>query len=827
VTTPLAPGILPAEVIAALAQAAALLAPPETLFDVIRRQTERLVDSDAFYLALWDEPAGIIRFVANYDDGVMETAFDHPLGNGPTSWVIRNRKTLRFDGPGALDAHVTSVPFGVERRSASGAHVPLLFADRVIGVLSAQSYRTGKFGDDAVQSLEALAAHAAVALEVGRLARAAEADRTAAGLDRAATHELRTEIDRRLREVEALRRTAHALAVTDDADSTMRYLAEEGMRLFHATHGGVVLIDRAARTARHAVAINLPESYTRAMDAAMMTGRIGERVLGGETIVVPDIREVEIPGMAEHIRAAGFISVIGLPLVFGEEVIGVLAFGHDRPRQWAEDEVTMGRAFADQAALAIGKARLLDIVLRAKTEWQVVFDAAPSGLAVVDAEGVVVRGNRALARLTDVPLPELAGEPLSSLFPEWPRGAEDPLAQARAGVTVSRLMPARAGRLLVLTLAPERDGRVVAVLDDVTREQEALEALRRSESRFRALLAAAPVAILTVERDHSITAVNAAAVELLGVPGAGNAVALVDLLVPGERAHVESHFAAAFAGEPRECLARLRRPDGAIREAHLVAVPLEERGGVRTVLVIARDVTDEQALRERVAHAEKMGALGQLVSGVAHELNNPLAGINALAEALAVDANDEGTERILDTIRREARRAARIVQDLLLFARQRPLVRRDVDLNDLVREVLVMEPAGGAPWRLELDPALPPVGADPDQVVQVVRNLVRNAGQAMAGLPDAAGTIRTWAEGEVVYCEVLDEGPGIAPEVLGRIFEPFFTTKAAGEGTGLGLSISHGIVRAHGGEIRAQNRPEGGARFWFELPRGTAARARG
>jgi PAS domain S-box-containing protein len=439
----------------------------------------------------------------------------------------------------------------------------------------------------------------------------------------------------------------------------------------------------------------------------------------------------------------------------------------------------------------------------------------------------VVRGNRALARLTDVPLAELAGQALSGLFPEWPRGAEDPLHQARSGVTVTRLLPARAGRMLVLTLAPERDGRVVAVLDDVTREQEALEALRRSESRFRALLAAAPVAILTVERDHAITAVNAAAVELLGVAGAGTTVPLTDLLVPGERAHVEGHLAAAFAGETRESLARLRRPDGATREAHLVAVPLEERGGVRTILALARDVTDEQALRERVAHAEKMGALGQLVSGVAHELNNPLAGINALAEALAVDSTDEGTERILDTIRREARRAARIVQDLLLFSRQRPLVRRDVDLNELVREVVTMEPAGGAAWRLELDPALPPVGADPDQVVQVVRNLVRNGSQAMTGIPDRGGIIRTWSEADVVCCEVLDEGPGIAPDVLGRIFEPFFTTKAAGEGTGLGLSISHGIVRAHGGEIRAQNRPEGGARFWFELPRGTAARTRG
>jgi PAS domain S-box-containing protein len=826
VTAPSAPGVLPPEVVAALAQAAALLAPPETLFEVIRRQTERLVDTDAFYLALWDPATKIIRFVAHHDEGKMEPASESPLGTGPTSWVITNRRTLRFDSPGELDGTAPGQLFGGSRRSASGAHVPLLFADRVIGVLSAHSYRPGRFGEESVQALEALAAHAAVALEVGRLARAAEADRTAAGAERVATEQLRAQLDRRLREVDALRRTAHQLATTADAESTMRYVAEEGMRLFEATHGGVVLIDAAARTARHAVAINLPESYTRAMDRLLMDGGLSDRLLAGETIAMADVREHKLPALRELIREAGYISVIALPLTYGNEVIGVLAFGHDRVHNWGDDEVEMARAFADQAALSIGKSRLLDTVTRAKTEWQVVFDAAPSGLAVVDAAGAVVRGNRALARLTDVPLDKLAGRSLGSLFPDWPWGAEDPLPQARTGMTVSRLMPARAGRMLVVTLAPEREGRVVAVLDDVTREQEALEALRRSEARFRALLAAAPVAILTVERDNTINAVNAAAVALLGVENAGVAVPLADVLVPGERAHVEAHLAAAFVGETRECLARLRRPDGAVREAHIVAVPLEERGGVRTVLTIARDVTDEQALRERVAHAEKMGALGQLVSGVAHELNNPLAGITALAEALAIDQYDEGTERILVTIRREAGRAARIVQDLLLFARQRPLVRRDVDLNELVREVLAVA-AAEVRWVLELDRTLPTVGADPDQVVQVVRNLVRNAAQAMAGHPGASGTIRTWAEGEVICCEVVDEGPGIAPDVLGRIFEPFFTTKAAGEGTGLGLSISHGIVRAHGGEIRAQNRPEGGARFWFELPRGTAARARG
>jgi PAS domain S-box-containing protein len=826
VTVTPTPGVLPSEVVAALAQAAALQATPEALYDVIRRQTERLVGAEAFYLALWDPAARMIHFVAHHDRGVFDPSFDRPLGDGPTSWVIRNRTTLKFDGREEIDRVAPGFAFGSPDRSASGVHIPLLFGDQVIGVLSAQSYKRGCFPDPLVRSLEALAAHAAVALEAGRLARAAHADRVAAGAELAATSELRSQLDRRLRELEVLRRTAHDLAGTADAEATMRYVAGEGVRLFAATHAGVVLVDAQQRTAKHTVAINLPAEYTAAMDRNFFELRYAEPLMRGEVVAVPDARQRVIPGLTEHILAAGFVSVIALPLIFGEEVIGVLAFGHDRPRTWEPDEVSVARAFADQAALAIGKARLLDTVTRAKTEWQVVFDAAPSGLAIVDAAGNVVRGNRALARLTNVPLAGLAGRALSSLFPEWPWGVEDPLPQARGGVTVSRLMPAQAGRMLVITLAPENDGRVVAVLDDVTREQEALEALRRSESRFRTLLSAAPVAILTFDREGTVQAVNAAASRLLGLEGEGRSIRFDEMLLPGELAHCSAKLSAAFTGVPQECHVRIRQVDGGTREAHIVAVPLEERGGVRSVLALARDVTDEHVLRERVAHAEKMVALGQLVSGVAHEINNPLAGITALAEALAVEERDEGTERILETIRREAGRAARIVQDLLLFSRQRPLVRREVDLNEVVREVVAMAISAEATWALQLDPELPRVGADHDQVVQVVRNLVRNGEQAMNDRPGPAGRIRTWTERDVVCVEVIDQGPGIAPDVLGRIFEPFFTTKAAGEGTGLGLSISHGIVRAHGGEIRAQNLPDGGARFWFELPRATPSRPR-
>jgi signal transduction histidine kinase len=176
----------------------------------------------------------------------------------------------------------------------------------------------------------------------------------------------------------------------------------------------------------------------------------------------------------------------------------------------------------------------------------------------------------------------------------------------------------------------------------------------------------------------------------------------------------------------------------------------------------------------------------------------------------------------LETMRREATRAARIVNDLLTFARLRPLERRDAELNSIVRETFAATPAlaaNGVVWTLGLDPTLPAVSGDPDQIRQVITNLLVNAAQAMAPTERREALVRTWWDAEWAGFEVLDSGPGIPGDALARVFEPFFTTKAQGQGTGLGLSISHGIIRAHGGDIHGENRPEGGARFAFRLPR--------
>src|SRR3954454_17642477 len=285
-------------------------------------------------------------------------------------------------------------------------------------------------------------------------------------------------------------------------------------------------------------------------------------------------------------------------------------------------------------------------------------------------------------------------------------------------------------------------------------------------------------------------------------------------------------------GSVTDYLLRLRRADRVAIWVEVTAHAEEQDGGRTRVEALIRDVSERKRLQEhardlyhQLLQAEKLAALGQTISGVAHELNNPLATILTWAERLSQRPVDDQTKRGLETILSESERAAKIVRNLLTFARKRHTTRAMVDVNQIVRETLALRSYEQSLANITIIEALaaglPLAFADPHQFQQVLLNLIINAEQAMVSA-NGRGilVLRTWhdADGDAVILEVNDDGPGVPEDVQPRIFDPFFTTKEVGKGTGLGLTVAYAIVQEHGGRIRLESRPNGGASFYVELP---------
>jgi two-component system NtrC family sensor kinase len=270
----------------------------------------------------------------------------------------------------------------------------------------------------------------------------------------------------------------------------------------------------------------------------------------------------------------------------------------------------------------------------------------------------------------------------------------------------------------------------------------------------------------------------------------------------------------------------LARPSRKVVERF--ARPLLDASGARVGWIeVYRDITGQRLIQSKLLQTEKMAALGQLVSGIAHELNNPLTSIQGYAQLLI--SRRAAPDRISDArrISQEAARAGRIVKNLLLFSREAKPERRAVNLNEVIERTVALRAyelkIENIAMDLSLDAALPQALADAAQLQQVVLNLIVNAEQAIQqGRGHGAdGRIRIRTRrlpGDRIAMEISDDGPGVAPEIVSRIFDPFFTTKPVGVGTGLGLSIVYGIVQEHGGEVSVESHPGHGATLNVELP---------
>jgi len=306
--------------------------------------------------------------------------------------------------------------------------------------------------------------------------------------------------------------------------------------------------------------------------------------------------------------------------------------------------------------------------------------------------------------------------------------------------------------------------------------------------------------------------------ELLGKP-------LEDLVAPSRRQVFNDAFNATLAGNQVDNLdVQILRGDGRVGQFSVNLSPMrDEQGNITSLVVVMTDITDAATLQSKLMHAEKMAAVGQLVSGVAHEVNNPLTAILGFADLLMENSDvPESARKDLRVILQEAQRTKQIVQNLLSFARQMPPHRKAVQVNSILRRTVQLRAydfhSHGVTVIERLEQDIPHVIGDSQQLQQVFLNILNNAYDAVreTGRP-ARIELMTAGMGNVVEVSFKDNGHGITHS--DRIFDPFFTTKEVGKGTGLGLSICYGIVREHGGEILCHNNVgDEGATFVVRLP---------
>jgi len=387
-------------------------------------------------------------------------------------------------------------------------------------------------------------------------------------------------------------------------------------------------------------------------------------------------------------------------------------------------------------------------------------------------------------------------------------------------------------RVMPSALMPDEVRELTAAFNEMTEKLEtSFRRVQAVERLSRRILASLPDAVIVLRRGGGVRYANRVFYDWFrGEPSAVVGRSLREVLPLAEAARqIEEIVAGGAHANPFE--ATWRPEEGEERTFRVSVSGLrvaEEEEEEEEELVILEELTGyrrmaekQRALEAQLLQAEKLSALGGLVSGVAHELNNPLAVVLGRAELLLLGELDERTRRALETVRTQGNRMRRIIQNLLAVAHKHPPERSWVDLNALLRETVELRvhqmQVNNVEVRWRLDEALPRIFADPHQLGQVFLNLVTNAEHAMAGRPGVL-TISTERAGETVRVGVADTGGGIAPEHLPRIFDPFFTTKEVGRGTGLGLSVSYGIVTGHGGWIWAESTLGRGAVFFVRLP---------
>lgn len=847
-----------AEILAATGRTLASVVSSESVFDGIERVATQLLGADGFTVYSIDATRRTSAVQHSRGLGTEQVATIAPsLWTGRPGWAVQNAENVILHDLRTLGEDDLSEPLrGLRAAGVSSiAFLPLVLDGTVRGLLVMRWYAPRRPDEAEHELLRDFATHVALALRN-------------AGL--------RDDLERRASRLAAVAQVQQAISRTE--------LGEVYGEVHRAALSTVprisvfaLLLPNAERTHFLPQLIVVDGVSTGA--SALPTVPIGNC---GASHVLRDggTHTSDAPSRAWSDFVAGksgrapVHAEIAVPIVHGQEVLGVLVVQGDEPSAFDDQDAAVLAIIARQAGAAIDNARLFEAERqeRAIAEAAATIAHAALGAGAADemgneilaaVESVVPSAGKALGVMGDsgetityvsatgaleqlrrrtIPAAESAarmiGTHLEVLTPD-----QRALADVREGDVVplgARVVPliAKDQTLGVLWSVPvagtrERRGEVeslvriaahVALAADVLLLGEEERKRRERERMLATALATMDQPVFILGLDRRIWYANAAAVREYGYSAeeltAITFDALVASAVPARRL---GNGAAAAASSVWLAEHVHRRRDNSQFPASVMLSYIRDDAGAPVGQVMnVRNLTDERRLEEQLRQSEKLAAIGELVAGVAHELNNPLAGISAFAQLLLEERLPDDQRESVRLIKREADRAVGVIRDLLIFSRKPGPTRAPVDLNDIVELTLRLRHyslrSAGIEVRLELGRGIPRVRGDDQRLQQVLLNLVVNAEYAMQRSAAKQLAIRTETVEQGVLVTVSDTGSGMAEETRQRIFEPFFTTKPSGQGTGLGLSVSYGIVQAHGGSISVESQVGSGTVFRVFLP---------
>ena len=387
-------------------------------------------------------------------------------------------------------------------------------------------------------------------------------------------------------------------------------------------------------------------------------------------------------------------------------------------------------------------------------------------------------------------------------------------------------------RVLLVTAGPlfDENGKITGVVTsarDVTEQHEIERKLHQEQEFVRRLIECFPDLIVVLDSEGRFKFVSERLKDVLGVSPEEYVGKQVGLRMSSEdRAKLSEMLQNTISGRKaqEQIEIRAQHVDGTWKTLRITARPLfDEQGNITGMVSSGRDVTESKQFEQQLAQSEKFAAMGQMMAGAAHELNNPLTAILGISDLLRERATDETTRRQVDTILQQARRAAGIVLNLLAFSRPSAHGNARIDIKSTIQEVLQIEGALLAQKKIrvtfEASGELPPVEGNRRLLMQVFSNLIANAEQSIsAARGEGRLDISVSCVDHRIRVSFADDGAGIAPEIIDKIFDPFFTTKRPGGGSGLGLTIALAVIKEHGGTIEVQSSAGLGATFHVFLP---------